>query len=186
MVLLTFLWGFQQVTIKTTQPDISLVMQAALRSIVATLLLLLWARVRGIALFGRDGTLWAGILAGVLFAGEFVFIYAGLGHTNASRMAVFVYLAPALTALGVHLFVPGERLHAGEWAGVLLAFAGIVLAFAEGFASGYSTSVLWLLFWRCGTFVGVCVEFVAAVAWVSELFANPRTPELQNFVGSVH
>src|ERR1700694_4091954 len=50
----------------------------------------------------------------------------------------------------------------------ILLFAGSALA------SGYSTSVLWLLFWRCCTFVGVCVEFVAAVAWLSELFPNPK------------
>src|SRR3989442_2729237 len=46
------------------------------------------------ALFQRDGTLWAGIGAGLLFAGEFVFIYAGLEHTYASRMVVFIYTTP--------------------------------------------------------------------------------------------
>ena len=55
------------------------------------------------------------------------------------------------------------------WSILLYAFSAL--------ASGYSTSVLWLLFWRCGTFVGVCVEFVAAVAWVSELFPNPKQRE---------
>ena len=44
-------------------------------------------------------------------------------------------------------------------------------------AAGYSTSVGWLLFWRCGTFVGVCVEFVAAVAWLAELFDDPAQRE---------
>src|SRR5262249_41796977 len=39
-------------------------------------------------------------------------------------------------------------------------------------AAGYSTSVEVLLFWRCCSFVGVCVEFVAAVAWLSELFPD--------------
>src|SRR4030095_16546918 len=47
----------------------------------------------------------------------------------------------------------------------------IVLYGFGAFASGLSTSVGWLLFWRCCTFVGVCVEFVAAVAWLSELFS---------------
>jgi len=55
------------------------------------------------------------------------------------------------------------------WSILLYAFSAL--------ASGYSTSVYWLLFWRCGTFVGVCVEFVAAVAWVSELFSNPKQRE---------
>ncbi|MEP7307777.1 MAG: MFS transporter [Acidobacteriota bacterium] len=53
-----------------------------------------------------------------------------------------------------------------------------ILLYAFGtLASGYSTSVQWLLFWRCCTFVGVCVEFVAAVAWLAELFPNPKQRE---------
>ena len=48
----------------------------------------------------------------------------------------------------------------------------ILLYAISAFAAGYSTSVYQLLFWRCGTFVGVCVEFVAAVAWLSELYAH--------------
>ena len=55
------------------------------------------------------------------------------------------------------------------WSILLYAFSAL--------ASGYSTSVEWLLVWRCGTFVGVCVEFVAAVAWLSELFQDPKQRE---------
>ena len=53
----------------------------------------------------------------------------------------------------------------------------ILLYAISGFAAGYSTSVQQLLFWRCLMFVGVCVEFVAAVAWLSELFTNPKQRE---------
>ncbi len=44
--------------------------------------------------------------------------------------------------------------------------------------AAFSPSVGWLLFFRCTTFVGVCVEFVAAITWLAELFPNPRTKEL--------
>jgi drug/metabolite transporter (DMT)-like permease len=135
MVVLTFVWGFTHVATKLAANDVSFVMQGGVRSIVSALLLLLWARWRGIPIFDRDGTLWPGLAVGALFAGEFFFIYAGLEHTGASRMAVFVYLAPILTAIGVHLFVPGERLHGVQWIGVLLAFFGILVAFEEGFLS---------------------------------------------------
>jgi drug/metabolite transporter (DMT)-like permease len=92
--------------------------------------------VRGIWLFDRDRTLGPGLVAGALFAGEFLFIFAGLNYTAASRMVVFIYLAPCLTALGLHLFLPSERLSSGQWSGVLLAFAGIALAFGDGFLHG--------------------------------------------------
>ena len=146
MLVLTALWGFQQVAIKLTAPDVSLVMQAALRTFLAAGLLLAWARWRGIALFSRDGTLAAGLGAGLLFGGEFVFIYAGLEHTAASRMVVFIYLAPIVTALGVHWLVPGEHLSRTQWAGVLLAFAGVAFAFGEGFLAAQGATLLGDLF----------------------------------------
>jgi MFS family permease len=44
--------------------------------------------------------------------------------------------------------------------------------------AGLSTDLGWLVFFRCSTFVGVCVEFVAAVTWLSELFSDKRQREL--------
>jgi drug/metabolite transporter (DMT)-like permease len=135
MLLLCFCWGFTHVVAKLTAPGVSLVMQSGLRSAIATLLLLAWARRRRIPLFARDGTLEPGLVAGVLFAAEFLFIYSGLARTGASRMVVFVYLAPCLTALGLHWFLPSERLAPVQWSGILLSFAGVGIAFADGFAA---------------------------------------------------
>jgi MFS family permease len=53
----------------------------------------------------------------------------------------------------------------------------IMLYALSAFASGYATSIWMLLGLRCLTFIGVCVEFVAAVAWLAELFPNPRQRE---------
>lgn len=133
MVVLCATWGLQQVAIKTTNPALGPMLQAGLRSTIATLLVWGWARARGTPLFERDGTFAPGLLAGVLFAAEFICIFAGLTLTSASRMAVFLYTAPCFTALGLHAFVPGERMRRLQWCGVLVAFVGIALAFADGF-----------------------------------------------------
>ncbi len=53
----------------------------------------------------------------------------------------------------------------------------ILLYAASAVASGLSTSAWMLLVFRCLTFIGVCVEFVAAVAWLAELFPNPHQRE---------
>jgi MFS family permease len=58
----------------------------------------------------------------------------------------------------------------------VLVWSILLYAFGAFFAA-YSTSVYQLLFWRCCTFVGVCVEFVAAVAWLAELFDDPAQRE---------
>jgi drug/metabolite transporter (DMT)-like permease len=154
MLVLCMTWGFNQVTIKFAAEGISLVLQAALRSGIAALLLLFWARLRGIALFRSDGTLAAGLLAGFLFAAEFGLIHAGLKVTTASRMIVFIYLAPCFTALGLAWFTPGERLRPLQWGGIALAFAGIFAAFGEGFFSAHGD-----------TAVGDACGIIAAGLW---------------------
>ena len=53
----------------------------------------------------------------------------------------------------------------------------ILLYAGSAFAAGFSTSPTMLLVLRCTTFIGVCVEFVAATAWLAELFPNPRQRE---------
>src|SRR5678809_102749 len=53
----------------------------------------------------------------------------------------------------------------------------ILLYALSAFAAGFSTSLTMLLVLRCTTFIGVCVEFVAAVAWLAELFPHPRQRE---------
>ena len=58
----------------------------------------------------------------------------------------------------------------------VLVWSILLYAFSAFFA-GYATTVYQLLFWRCCTFVGVCVEFVAAVAWLAELFDDPKQRE---------
>jgi MFS family permease len=53
-----------------------------------------------------------------------------------------------------------------------------ILIYAVGaFFSGFATSIEMLLVLRCFVFVGVCVEFVAAVAWLAELFPEPKQRE---------
>jgi MFS family permease len=53
----------------------------------------------------------------------------------------------------------------------------ILIYAVSAFLSGFSTSVEMLLVLRCFVFVGVCVEFVAAVAWLAELFTDPKRRE---------
>src|SRR6266849_2534541 len=109
-------------------------------------------------------------------------------------------IPPALVEL---LGVPAANPRVNEWVGFMLyvpAVAGGIFGLLGGYltdrcgrrnvligctllyavsalAAGFSTSVGMLLFWRSCSFVGVCVEFVAAVAWLSELFPNPKQRE---------
>jgi drug/metabolite transporter (DMT)-like permease len=122
-------WGFNQVAIKFALHDIPPLTQSAARSAIAALCVAGYAQVRGIALFKRDGTLWAGVAAGVLFAVEFVLVYRGLVWTTATRGVLFLYAAPFFIVIGSRLFIPGDRFYPLQWFGLALSFVGIVVAF---------------------------------------------------------
>ena len=127
MLMLCLSWGFNQIAVKLALPDIPPMLQALIRSCGALVVLFLIARLRGVKLFERDGTLRAGLTAGVIFGIEFVLIYRGLLLTSASRAVVFLYTAPFFVAFGSYLFL-GERLRASQWGGLALCFTGVALA----------------------------------------------------------
>jgi drug/metabolite transporter (DMT)-like permease len=127
MLMLCLTWGFNQIAIKLVMQDIPPFLQATIRSCGALLVILLVAWLRGINLLERDGTLRAGLFAGVLFSFEFILIYRGLQFTSASRAAVFLYTTPFFVALGAYRLL-GERLGAMQWGGLALSFAGVACA----------------------------------------------------------
>jgi drug/metabolite transporter (DMT)-like permease len=122
-------WGFNNVAIKLAIHDIPPLVQSASRSVIATLLVGGWCQARGIPLFKRDGTLAAGIFAGILFGLEFLLIYRGLVWTTVTRGTLFLYLAPFFVAIGSRWLIPGDRFHMSQWLGLLLSFVGMVIAF---------------------------------------------------------
>jgi drug/metabolite transporter (DMT)-like permease len=163
MIALCAIWGMQQVAIKQANTALAPFFQAGLRSAIAAVLVCGWARLRGTPLFRGDGTLGAGLLAGVLFASEFVCIFLGLTLTSASRMAVFLYTAPCFTALGLHWFVAGEHMRRIQWIGVITAFVGMALAFADGFARAGSANHASVLAGVAGDALGVA----GGIAWAA-------------------
>lgn len=156
MFVLCTIWGLQQVAIKLAAPDMAPLLQVGLRSVIAALLValfMLWQRQPWGA---ADGTLRAGVLVGALFALEFLFIAEGLRHTSAAHMVVLLYTAPIFAALGLHLWLPSERLRRLQWGGILLAFAGILLAFGGGaLQQRISAKVL----------LGDCFALLAGLFW---------------------
>jgi drug/metabolite transporter (DMT)-like permease len=116
-----------QVSIKVANRGVSPIFQAAVRSVMAAILVALWARGRGLPLVHRDRTLMHGLAIGLLFGSEFVFIYLGLSYTTASHSVVFLYTAPFFVAAGAHWLLPDEPLTGRKVAGLFLAFAGVMV-----------------------------------------------------------
>jgi len=151
------IWGANQVVMKVTLSVVPPLMQGALRSTIAAVLVGLWARHRGIALWPADGVNASGIVAGVLFALEFCCLYGSVQYTSASRVIVFLYLAPFLVAAGMPLIAPGERLRPAQVAGLVLAFSALVFTFRGGLTGGGGDArTLWL---------GDLLALAAAALW---------------------
>jgi drug/metabolite transporter (DMT)-like permease len=133
MVLVVFLcltWGFNQPIIKLAILEgVPPLTQCAIRSTLATFIVLGVMRLRGLPITARDGTLAAGIVAGLLFGFEFLLIYRGLIYTAASRATLFIYLAPFFVVIGSRWLFPSDRFTLMQWLGLLMAFAGMIVAF---------------------------------------------------------
>ena len=166
IVFCCFLWGLNQVAAKAAMPEIPALWQAAARSIGGAVLVWLWAASRGTRLFDADGTLPGGLHAGVLFAAEFFCIFIGLQYTTASRMVVWIYIAPFVVALAMPLISRAERLSALQSAGLVLAFAGVAWAFAEGFSQPHAGANQW---------IGDALGMAAGVLWGATTLAVRAT-----------
>lgn len=129
MLVLSMVWGLQQVGLKATASDIAPLMLIALRSGLAALLVLLLMVVRRENLSLRDGTLRPGLIVGFLFALEYLLVGEGLRHTSAAHIVVFLYTAPIFAALGLNKKLRSEKLQPVQWVGITLAFSGIAVAF---------------------------------------------------------
>ncbi|MEQ1944390.1 DMT family transporter [Mesorhizobium sp. VNQ89] len=130
MVFLTFSWGLNGVAAKLTYTGYSPIFLALVRSLIGGFLVFLWCRWRRISLFERDGTLWAGIFAGTLFAVEFMLIFVGLEYTSVARSVLLINTMPFWTLIAGHFFF-GERISLRKLVGLLLAFGGLVLIFSD-------------------------------------------------------
>lgn len=144
MLALCLCWGMQQVALKVAAPVIEPVMQTAIRSTLAAIMVAAVMLARGIPILNADRTLMPGIMAGLMFSAEFLFVALGLGYTTASHMSVFLYTAPIFTALGLHFWVPGEKLTPLQWLGVAIAFCGVATAFSSGILYGGVLPGMWI------------------------------------------
>ncbi len=96
------------------------------------------------------------------------------GNTSIRTWTVYIMWGSAVCG-GVFGLLGG---YLTDWLGRRTVLTYSILLYAiSALASGFATSPEMLLILRCTTFIGVCVEFIAAVAWLAELFPNPKQRE---------
>jgi drug/metabolite transporter (DMT)-like permease len=162
MVVVCAVLGFQQVALKSGSSDMAPILQLAIRSGIAAVLVALLMKFRRDSFSTSDGTLLPGIGLGVIFTFEYVCLGEGLRFTSASRMVVFLYTAPIFSALLLHFLRKEERLRLTQWCGIMLAFVGIAITFTFSVSDSDAHSGLMLR----GDLLGLLAGFLWALATV--------------------
>ena len=125
LTVLCLIWGLNAVAIKFSNTGIAPIFGAGLRSVIATLCLMIWMGRKRLEWF--PGFLLDGLFIGFLFAADFGFLYVSLLYTTASSAWILLFTTPFFHALGAHFFLSGDRLSWNKAAGMALSFAGILI-----------------------------------------------------------
>lgn len=158
---LAMLFGANNLLIKLGNQGLQPAFFAAMRSAVAVVVLGGWMAARG---FGARFDLWReGLLAGLLFSSEFLFLFLALDHTSVVRASSLFYAMPIWLALAAHFLFPGERLTARRALGFALGFSGVVLTFAG--RGGAGEGGIW----------GDLAATVAGMSWAGVVVVSRKT-----------
>lgn len=164
LVVLCASWGVQQVSVKFALTEVPPTAQMTIRCAGAALVVLLAAFARGVNLFQRDGSLKVGILIGLFFSSEFLFLFYGLQHTDASRSVLFMYTSPFFVAIGSIFLLPGERMSRMQWAGLSVSFLGVAVAVGDGLTRESSN-----------TLFGDFLSLMAGLGWAATTLTLKRS-----------
>ncbi len=136
MIIVCASWGLNQPFTKMAYVDISPILSAAVRSLLAAAGLLIYCRINGISLKMGSGGQLHGLMIGLIFGVEFAIFYVGMDLTRASRGAVLLYSQPFFTALMAHFIIPGDKLNWSRSLGLILAFIGVATVMGDSPSQG--------------------------------------------------
>ena len=172
LIAFSALLGLNQVLIKIVNGGLQPVFQAGLRSLVALPFLVIFALVMKRRLSISDGSLVPGILCGLLFSGEFILLFLALDFTTVARTSIFFYSMPMWVPIGAHFLIPGEGLTPVRIVGLLLAFPGVAVAFADNHSSVSDKAIYGDIMCLFGAVMWAAIALLARTTNLSK--ANPQ------------
>jgi len=170
------IWGFQQVAMKAMAGAADPLIQVAVRSSGAAVLV--WAYSR---FWRRDRwltglTFREGLLVGALFGVEYLFVGIGLRHISSGVMSTLLYTAPVFVAMCLHLSLREERLSRRQWVGCVVSFTGVALVFlapGEAMVARGSSAAILLFGSFCALMAGLCWGMTTVAVRLSRLAEAP-------------
>ena len=135
LIIFSILLGLNQVLVKLVNVGMHPVFQVALRSTLAIFPILIYCYLTKKKINFFDGSLVAGIIAGVLFAVEFIFLFTALDYSTVTRVSLIFYTMPVWLCLSAHFLIKNDNLNFNKIIGLAIALLGLVLAIYEPISS---------------------------------------------------
>lgn len=162
-LLVSLLWGANPVAIKLGLEDAPPLRLAWMRFVVGGVVVVLWAwatdRLRGLRV-ERDEYRPLLVL-GLIFTAQIATMNVGTALTSAAHSAILLNLYAVHTVVLSHFMIPGDRLTPSRAAGVLVAYAGIVLLFAGEASAGAPSLLGDVLMFASSLFLGERTVYLA-------------------------
>ena len=139
LIIFSILLGLNQVMVKLVNEGMHPVFQVALRSTFAIFPILIYCYILKKKIIINNGSLIPGIIAGILFAIEFIFLFTALDYSTVTRVSLIFYTMPVWLTLAAHFLIENDKLNLNKILGLIIALVGLFLAVYEP-TTGYDTS----------------------------------------------
>ena len=175
VVLISFsmLLGLNQTLVKIVNYGIHPIFQVGLRSLIATIPVLIFCILFKKKISIRDGSLIPGIICGAIFALEFVLLFFALEFTSVARSSILFYSMPVWLGIAAHFLIKNEKLNLKKILGFLISFIAVFIALftKNDFGEG---GIIGDIFALCASFL-----WAAIILIVRTTKLNRSCPEMQ-------
>ena len=174
LVGVQLLLGINHVVIKVVNSGIQPIFFCGLRSIIAVFFIISWMIYRKIPISFTLESARLGILAGLIFAAEFLCLFLALDYTTVIRNSIIYYSMPVWLTIMAHFFLPNEYITKVKILGLTLAFLGVIWAILSRDQVDGDASLLGDFFALAGAILWAGIIIMARGTKFSEI-----SPEMQ-------
>ena len=139
LIIFSILLGLNQVMVKLVNEGMHPVFQVALRSTLAIFPILIYCYFSRKKINFSTYSMIPGVIAGILFATEFIFLFIALDYSTVTRVSLIFYTMPVWLTIGAHFLIKNDNLNLNKVLGLIIALIGLILAVYEP-SMGYDLS----------------------------------------------
>ncbi len=176
LVSFSLLLGINHVVIKIVNDGLNPIFFAGIRSFIAFLFIIIWMKITKKTIVFNTKNKIICLVAGLVFALEFLFLFLALDFTSVSRNSIIYYSMPLWLTILLFFTKNKENLSFIKLFGLILAFSGVVI-------SVYNNDTGLII--NSSSLFGDFLAFLAALFWALLIIIaknsnfNKETPEMQ-------